>query len=200
MRAIPRTAVLATTVAIAAALAACAPPGPSPEPSATATAATEPSAAPTPAPSGDDPTAQQQASTPTPTPDLSVDEAGLWRGMTAHCESVERLMQVDDHPQPLVNGRYAPVVLHDSGPRDGARGEVLTRMDGSPDAYLVAEGDDPVSIGQRFCAPHPDYIAWLSHYESAAAMQLPLVGLPISLVSSEREGEGQDMPVPTESR
>lgn len=108
-------------------------------------------------------------------------------------------MRVDDHPQPLVNGLYAPVDLHDSSPRDGARGEVLTRMDGSPDAYLVANGDDVVSIGQRFCAPHPDYIAWLSHYEDAAAMQLPLAGLPISLRSSEPGGEGQDMPVPTES-
>lgn len=197
MRILTRTAALAAAVATTAMLAACTPPAPEPTEPPTSTQPT--SSQPTAPEPTSEPTAQPaQASTPLPTPEVTIDEDGMWAAMTSHCETIGTLMRVDDHPQPLVNGLYAPVDLHDSGPRDGARGEVRTRMDGSTDMYLVAEGDDVVSIGQRFCAPHLDYIAWLNHRENAAAMQLPVVGLPINLRSSE-PSQGEAGPVPTES-
>lgn len=141
-----RTAALAAVAAAVVALAACTP-APVPEPTTPAS---------TPA----------TAVTPEPTADASA-----WESVTAHCDAVGRLMQVDPSVSPQVHG-YAPVDLQDSGPRDGARGEVRTRMDDSPYNYTVAEGDRLSDIGGRFCAPDPDYLAWLNDADDADALAL----------------------------
>lgn len=187
----PRRIALPSAVLVVAALTACAPPTPQ---------HTEPSAAEPATPSttsGAPTTEPPEASTPHPTPELALalEERSIWQGMTSHCTNVGRLMQVDGHTQPLVNG-YAPVDLHDSGPREAARGDVETLSDGSPFVSVVAEGDQVIALGRRFCAPDPDYLAWLYHVDDADSMTLR-PGMPISLVPFE--SSGQDLPVPTES-
>ncbi|WP_206446645.1 hypothetical protein [Agrococcus sp. KRD186] len=145
MLSLQRPAALAAAAAAIAALTACSPaPQPSPQP---------------------------EVSELTPTPEATVTEVGLWEGMTAHCGTVEPLMQVDPSVDPQVNG-YAPADLRDSGPREAASGEVETLSDGSPRIYVVAEGDQAVPIARRLCAPSSDYLAWLNDADDVNGLTL----------------------------
>ncbi|QHC57299.1 hypothetical protein [Rathayibacter sp. VKM Ac-2760] len=48
-------------------------------------------------------------------------------------------------------------VVRDRGSREGATGTVRTATDGAPEAYVVASGDNPARIADRFCVS-ADYL------------------------------------------
>ncbi|MDY0911859.1 hypothetical protein [Rathayibacter festucae] len=48
-------------------------------------------------------------------------------------------------------------VVRDGGTREGAAGTARTATDGTPAAYVVAAGDNPALIADRFCVS-PDYL------------------------------------------
>lgn len=148
MHAISRTAALAAAALTVVSLAAC---SATPEPTPMATSSPEPTA---------------QAS-----PSAGDDTIGLWEGLTSHCGTVGQLMQVDPSVDPQVNG-YAPADLRDSGTREAASGDVEIRSDGSPYIYTVADGDQMIPIARRFCAPDPDYVAWLNGADDADGVSL----------------------------
>ncbi len=57
---------------------------------------------------------------------------------------------------------YALPQLRDTGPTAYAEGEAVMNADGTPAAYVVAEGDTLYAISERFCLQFPLYLEWIN--------------------------------------
>lgn len=118
-----------------------------------------PSAAPeatTPSPST--PSAGSQP-TPVPTPDIVTVGEPDWylksRQPDGRCIT-ERLGGAHTDPDLVDSPRrvdeFMVPILTDGGPREYAQGEVILNDDGSLAAYVVASGDTPFAVAERFCS------------------------------------------------
>lgn len=59
-------------------------------------------------------------------------------------------------------GGYGIIEMRDLGPAPHATGEATLNDDGTPAAYVVADGDTVFAIARRFCIDHTPYLEWIN--------------------------------------
>lgn len=122
------------------------------------------------APRGDDtPSREPSVSSSPVSPALPVNEAqgsacaGL-RSISnpAPADGVERILGQGLPSDGIYISGYALPELRDTGPTEYAGGEAVLNDDGTPAAYVVAEGDTLYAISERFCVQFPPYLEWIN--------------------------------------